>query len=184
MYLKQCGWIQLAFNSLMCFCSNQRGRGATGSGSVTAGGQETRHLSVGPPLSPACSSTSDCKSLQVGQPPPGFHQFARSNTSYGRLYVLSHGCVFLFRRALDAPHSTGVVEAAPVPDLLGSILSGQSMLLMDSSDVIINRDGSLKASKPRKSFAMCFKFTLHGLTCLLFNCETILNIVLDLLIDR
>lgn len=74
MYLKQCGWIQLAFNSLMGFCSNQRGRGATGSGSVTAGGQETRHLSVGPPLSPACSSTSDCKSLQVGLPPPG-HSF-------------------------------------------------------------------------------------------------------------
>ncbi|XP_051740101.1 PHD and RING finger domain-containing protein 1 isoform X2 [Ctenopharyngodon idella] len=37
---------------------------------------------------------------------------------------------------------------APVPDLLGSILSGQSMLLMDSSDVVINRDGSLKATKP------------------------------------
>lgn len=40
---------------------------------------------------------------------------------------------------------------APVPDLLGSILSGQSMLLMDSSDVVINRDGSLKATKPGKS---------------------------------
>ncbi|XP_067291782.1 PHD and RING finger domain-containing protein 1 isoform X2 [Pseudorasbora parva] len=38
--------------------------------------------------------------------------------------------------------------SAPVSDLLGSILSGQSMLLMDSSDVVINRDGSLKATKP------------------------------------
>ncbi|XP_034032747.1 PHD and RING finger domain-containing protein 1 isoform X2 [Thalassophryne amazonica] len=51
-------------------------------------------------------------------------------------------------RGLDVPPSGTVVEAAPVPDLLGSILSGQSMLLMDSSDVIINRDGSLKATKP------------------------------------
>ncbi|KAM8752180.1 uncharacterized protein phrf1 isoform 2-T3 [Acanthopagrus schlegelii] len=54
----------------------------------------------------------------------------------------------LSRRGLDVSQSGGVVEAAPVPDLLGSILSGQSMLLMDSSDVVINRDGSLKATKP------------------------------------
>ncbi|XP_037539335.1 PHD and RING finger domain-containing protein 1 [Nematolebias whitei] len=54
----------------------------------------------------------------------------------------------LSRSSVDVPHAGGVVEAAPVPDLLGSILSGQSMLLMDSSDVVINRDGSLKASKP------------------------------------
>ncbi|XP_029378045.1 PHD and RING finger domain-containing protein 1 isoform X1 [Echeneis naucrates] len=54
----------------------------------------------------------------------------------------------LSRRAIDVPQSGSVVQAAPVPDLLGSILSGQSMLLMDSSDVVINRDGSLKASKP------------------------------------
>lgn len=79
------------------------------------------------------------------------------------------------RRAVDAHHSAGVVEAAPVPDLLGSILSGQSMLLMDSSDVIINRDGSLKASKPRKSF--CHIFQIHSVqlkmfTVLLFNCQT------------
>ncbi|NXV00614.1 PHRF1 protein, partial [Cettia cetti] len=38
-------------------------------------------------------------------------------------------------------------EAAPVPDLLGSILSGQSLLMMSSSDVVINRDGSLTAKK-------------------------------------
>ncbi|KAF7659258.1 hypothetical protein LDENG_00001210 [Lucifuga dentata] len=54
----------------------------------------------------------------------------------------------LSRRGMDIPQLEGVMEAAPVPDLLGSILSGQSMLLMDSSDVIINRDGSLKTAKP------------------------------------
>lgn len=43
------------------------------------------------------------------------------------------------------------IPQAPVPDLLGSILSGQSMLLMDSSDVVINRDGSLKATRPGNS---------------------------------
>ncbi|KAM9376337.1 uncharacterized protein phrf1 [Pholidichthys leucotaenia] len=52
------------------------------------------------------------------------------------------------RRGMDVPQPRALVEAAPVPDLLGSILSGQSMLLMDSSDVVINRDGSLKATKP------------------------------------
>uniref|UniRef100_A0A3B4ZLJ8 PHD and ring finger domains 1 n=1 Tax=Stegastes partitus TaxID=144197 RepID=A0A3B4ZLJ8_9TELE len=57
----------------------------------------------------------------------------------------------LSRRGLDVHQSADVVEAAPVPDLLGSILSGQSMLLMDSSDVVINRDGSLKATKPNTS---------------------------------
>ncbi|XP_062847038.1 PHD and RING finger domain-containing protein 1 [Trichomycterus rosablanca] len=41
-----------------------------------------------------------------------------------------------------------MAEPAPVQDLLGSILSGQTLLLMDSSDVIINRDGSLKPTKP------------------------------------
>ncbi|NXX30891.1 PHRF1 protein, partial [Nicator chloris] len=41
-------------------------------------------------------------------------------------------------------------EAAPVPDLLGSILSGQSLLMMSSSDVVINRDGSLTAKKEGK----------------------------------
>ena len=46
------------------------------------------------------------------------------------------------------PSLPQVAALAPVPDLLGSILSGQSMLLMDSSDVVINRDGSLKATKP------------------------------------
>lgn len=44
-------------------------------------------------------------------------------------------------------------EAAPVPDLLGSILSGQSLLMMSSSDVVINRDGSLTAKKEGKGLA-------------------------------
>ncbi|KAL7858394.1 hypothetical protein AOLI_G00184960 [Acnodon oligacanthus] len=52
------------------------------------------------------------------------------------------------RRGQGIPQVQEVDEAAPVSDLLGSILSGQSMLLMDSSDVIINRDGSLKATRP------------------------------------
>ncbi|XP_073687920.1 PHD and RING finger domain-containing protein 1 [Garra rufa] len=49
---------------------------------------------------------------------------------------------------LSRQGAADVAEEAPVSDLLGSILSGQSMLLMDSSDVVINRDGSLKATKP------------------------------------
>ncbi|KAM8892972.1 uncharacterized protein phrf1 isoform 2-T3 [Spinachia spinachia] len=52
------------------------------------------------------------------------------------------------RRGMKVHQSEGDVEVAPVPDLLGSILSGQSVLLMDSSDVVINRDGTLKAIKP------------------------------------
>ncbi|XP_019375350.1 PREDICTED: PHD and RING finger domain-containing protein 1 isoform X1 [Gavialis gangeticus] len=45
------------------------------------------------------------------------------------------------------PDPEAEAEAAPVPDLLGSILSGQSFLMMSSSDVVINRDGSLTAKK-------------------------------------
>lgn len=72
------------------------------------------------------------------------------------------------RRAVDVHQPGSVVESTPVPDLLGSILSGQSMLLMDSSDVIINRDGSLKATKPGE--CTCWKsahlgtFMVHFLT--------------------
>uniref|UniRef100_G3UIJ8 PHD and RING finger domain-containing protein 1 n=1 Tax=Loxodonta africana TaxID=9785 RepID=G3UIJ8_LOXAF len=39
------------------------------------------------------------------------------------------------------------VEAAPVPDLLGSILCSQSLLMMSSADVVIHRDGSLSAKR-------------------------------------
>lgn len=66
-------------------------------------------------------------------------------------------CGFFKRREHSIPPVEELSEAAPVPDLLGSILSGQSLLLMDSSDVVINRDGSLKAPKPGKfSFYLCF----------------------------
>ncbi|KTG35119.1 hypothetical protein cypCar_00007339 [Cyprinus carpio] len=54
----------------------------------------------------------------------------------------------LSRGGVSVPQVADGAEEAPVSDLLGSILSGQSMLLMDSSDVVINRDGSLKATKP------------------------------------
>ncbi|XP_016325172.1 PHD and RING finger domain-containing protein 1 isoform X2 [Sinocyclocheilus anshuiensis] len=54
----------------------------------------------------------------------------------------------LSRGGVSVPQVEDVAEEAPVSDLLGSILSGQSMLLMDSSDVVINRDGSLIATKP------------------------------------
>uniref|UniRef100_A0A8C8RZD6 PHD and ring finger domains 1 n=1 Tax=Pelusios castaneus TaxID=367368 RepID=A0A8C8RZD6_9SAUR len=42
-------------------------------------------------------------------------------------------------------------EAPPAPDLLGSILSGQSLLMMSGSDVVINRDGSLTAKRAAPS---------------------------------
>ncbi|NXD78143.1 PHRF1 protein, partial [Halcyon senegalensis] len=53
--------------------------------------------------------------------------------------------------ALSPDHEA---EAAPVPDLLGSILSGQSFLMMSSSDVVINRDGSLTAKKAGEGLAL------------------------------
>ncbi|XP_068116368.1 PHD and RING finger domain-containing protein 1 [Hyperolius riggenbachi] len=53
-------------------------------------------------------------------------------------------------RGGEAPLAPGSVAVAePVPDLLGSILSGQSMLMMKGSDIIISRDGSLTAKKLR-----------------------------------
>ncbi|KAF3689002.1 PHD and RING finger domain-containing protein 1 [Channa argus] len=61
----------------------------------------------------------------------------------------------LSRRGMGIPQSGGVVDVTPVPDLLGSILSEQSILLMDSSDIVINRDGSLKATKPSSSKSSC-----------------------------
>lgn len=51
------------------------------------------------------------------------------------------------RRQLPAVAPEPSVEEAPVPDLLGSILSGQSLLLMSSADVVIHRDGSLSAKR-------------------------------------
>ncbi|XP_039408495.1 PHD and RING finger domain-containing protein 1 isoform X2 [Corvus cornix cornix] len=55
--------------------------------------------------------------------------------------------VGLPRSSVPALSPDQEAEAAPVPDLLGSILSGQSLLMMSSSDVVINRDGSLTAKK-------------------------------------
>ncbi|NWH34301.1 PHRF1 protein, partial [Chloropsis hardwickii] len=55
--------------------------------------------------------------------------------------------VGLPRSSMPALSPDQEAEAAPVPDLLGSILSGQSLLMMSSSDVVINRDGSLTAKK-------------------------------------
>ncbi|NWH62371.1 PHRF1 protein, partial [Geococcyx californianus] len=55
--------------------------------------------------------------------------------------------VGLPRSSVPALSPDQEAEADPVPDLLGSILSGQSFLMMSSSDVVINRDGSLTAKK-------------------------------------
>ncbi|XP_071974304.1 PHD and RING finger domain-containing protein 1 isoform X2 [Engystomops pustulosus] len=53
-----------------------------------------------------------------------------------------------------SPMASGPVAVAePVPDLLGSILSGQSMLMMKSSDIVISRDGSLTAKKSGENSA-------------------------------
>ncbi|XP_037697979.1 PHD and RING finger domain-containing protein 1 isoform X4 [Choloepus didactylus] len=55
--------------------------------------------------------------------------------------------VGLPRRSVAAAVPGPEVEAAPVPDLLGHILSSQSLLLMSSADVVIHRDGSLSAKR-------------------------------------
>ncbi|XP_074086819.1 PHD and RING finger domain-containing protein 1 isoform X2 [Macrotis lagotis] len=55
--------------------------------------------------------------------------------------------VGLSRRSVPASVPEQDVEVASVPDLLGSILSGQNLLMMSGSDVVINRDGSLTARK-------------------------------------
>ncbi|EHH55949.1 PHD and RING finger domain-containing protein 1 [Macaca fascicularis] len=53
----------------------------------------------------------------------------------------------LSRRHLPAAVPEPDLEEEPVPDLLGSILSGQSLLMLGSSDIIIHRDGSLSAKR-------------------------------------
>ncbi|NXV54111.1 PHRF1 protein, partial [Uria aalge] len=62
--------------------------------------------------------------------------------------------VGLPRSSVPALSPDQEAEAAPVPDLLGSILSGQSFLMMSSSDVVINRDGSLTAKKAGEGLAL------------------------------
>ncbi|XP_005401890.1 PREDICTED: PHD and RING finger domain-containing protein 1 isoform X2 [Chinchilla lanigera] len=55
--------------------------------------------------------------------------------------------VGLSRRQLPTAVPEPAMEAAPVPDLLGSILSSQSLLMMSSADIVIHRDGSLSAKQ-------------------------------------
>lgn len=51
------------------------------------------------------------------------------------------------RRSVPAAAPEPEVDEAPVPDLVGSILSGQSLLMMNGADIIIHRDGSLSAKR-------------------------------------
>ncbi|XP_034869540.1 PHD and RING finger domain-containing protein 1 isoform X2 [Mirounga leonina] len=53
----------------------------------------------------------------------------------------------LSRRSVPATAPEPEVDEAPVPDLVGSILSGQSLLMMNGADIIIHRDGSLSAKR-------------------------------------
>ncbi|XP_025308348.3 PHD and RING finger domain-containing protein 1 isoform X1 [Canis lupus dingo] len=53
----------------------------------------------------------------------------------------------LSRRSVPAAAPEPEVDEAPVPDLVGSILSGQSLLMMNGADIIIHRDGSLSAKR-------------------------------------
>lgn len=71
-------------------------------------------------------------------------------------------------------------EPAPVPDLLGSILTGQSLLMMSGSDVVINRDGSLTAKKTGQSKDLnsnCFHFSFI-LLILIHTASHFKNVVL------
>ena len=51
------------------------------------------------------------------------------------------------RRSVPAAAPEPEVDEAPVPDLVGSILSGQSLLMMNGADIVIHRDGSLSAKR-------------------------------------
>ncbi|KAF4010065.1 hypothetical protein G4228_001286 [Cervus hanglu yarkandensis] len=53
----------------------------------------------------------------------------------------------LSRRSAPTAAPQLEVDAEPSPDLLGSILSGQSLLMMNGADIVIHRDGSLSAKK-------------------------------------
>ncbi|KAJ8340122.1 hypothetical protein SKAU_G00347550 [Synaphobranchus kaupii] len=71
------------------------------------------------------------------------HSALRSHQPVAR--PIQHG---LSRHSSSMSETDIMEDSAPVPDLLGNILSGQSLLLMDSSTMVINRDGSLKLGKP------------------------------------
>ncbi|KPP75093.1 PHD and RING finger domain-containing protein 1-like [Scleropages formosus] len=94
---------------------------------------------------------------QAEQSPGPSHLLDAKRRGLSRSALRSHRPVArpvpvgLHRRGLGIPEVEAEAEAAAVPDLLGSILSSQSMLMMDSADVVINRDGSLKAIKPGRS---------------------------------
>ncbi|XP_066894035.1 PHD and RING finger domain-containing protein 1 isoform X4 [Kogia breviceps] len=53
----------------------------------------------------------------------------------------------LSRRSAPAMAPQPEVDVDPGPDLLGSILSGQSFLMMNGADIVIHRDGSLSAKR-------------------------------------
>eukprot|EP00070_Physeter_catodon_P034813 XP_028341707.1 PHD and RING finger domain-containing protein 1 isoform X5 [Physeter catodon] len=53
----------------------------------------------------------------------------------------------LSRRSTPSMAPQPEVDADPGPDLLGSILSGQSFLMMNGADIVIHRDGSLSAKR-------------------------------------
>lgn len=53
----------------------------------------------------------------------------------------------LSRRSAPATAAQPEVDSDPVPDLLGSILSSQNLLMMSSADIVIHRDGSLSAKR-------------------------------------
>ncbi|XP_036715227.1 PHD and RING finger domain-containing protein 1 isoform X4 [Balaenoptera musculus] len=55
--------------------------------------------------------------------------------------------VGLSRRSAPAMAPQPEVDVDPGPDLLGSILSGQSFLMMNGADIVIHRDGSLSAKR-------------------------------------
>lgn len=61
--------------------------------------------------------------------------------------------VYTCRRSVPAAAPEPEVDEAPVPDLVGSILSGQSLLMMNGADVVIHRDGSLSAKRAGESAA-------------------------------
>lgn len=96
---------------------------------------------------------------------------------------LIKGLLHYIRRGMEVHQSGGVVEAAPVPDLLGSILSGQSMLLMDSSDVVINRDGSLKNTKPSKCMCHIFGEQIETLTIKWMYFAAVCSVSLHILLN-
>lgn len=78
------------------------------------------------------------------RPLPFHNGGACSRVSVARMCV---NVIFLCDRngRLPAVGQEAQPQAVPVPDVLEGILAKQNVLLMDSSNIVINRDGSLKA---------------------------------------